>query len=39
MEALLAPAAATTVGALFEAAMARGGRDNVSLVLLEVERG
>jgi serine/threonine protein phosphatase PrpC len=39
MEALLAPGAATTVGALFEAAMARGGRDNVSLVLLEVERG
>ena len=38
IEALLADDLAASVTALFEAAMARGGRDNVSLILLEVRR-
>jgi serine/threonine protein phosphatase PrpC len=38
IEALLEDDPATSVAALFEAAMARGGRDNISLILLEVRR-
>jgi PPM family protein phosphatase len=38
IEAALAEDDRTSVQALFEAAMARGGRDNVSIVMLEVRR-
>ena len=38
IEALIGDDPAASVTALFEAAMARGGRDNVSLILLEVRR-
>jgi serine/threonine protein phosphatase PrpC len=37
--ALLEDDAAASARALFEAAMAQGGRDNISLILLEVRRG
>jgi PPM family protein phosphatase len=39
IEALLGDDPAASVTALFEAAMARGGRDNISLILLDLQAG
>jgi serine/threonine protein phosphatase PrpC len=38
MEGLLGDDDAASARALFEAAMARGGEDNISLILLRLER-